>query len=139
MAIDTCPASVLLIEDSERWRETIGSFLEARGYAMALAEDAEEAFELLQTIQRPCLVLIDLLTLKIDCASLLAMLEPNDRMATLPMVIVSVKAPDLFSRPAAVKRPVDMEIVFRLVKEHCCGGNRVGGAAAGGRELANED
>ena len=134
MATDTCPLCVLLVEDDERWRETIGAFLEARGYAITPAEDGEDAIQLLGTMRRPCLVLVDALTLQIDCARLLAQLGPNDRIATLPMVLVSVSAPGLFSRPAVIKKPVDMDILFRMVQEHCCGGARGGSGRAAGRD-----
>src|SRR5712691_8210912 len=117
MPTDHCPACVLLIEDDERIRETIGSFLEARGYSTVLAENGQQAFELLETIQRPCLVLVDLLTLPIDGRSLLSVLEPSDRVATLPMVLVSIQVPNLLSRPAVVKRPIDLEILFRIVRD----------------------
>ena len=139
MATDTCPATVLLIEDDERWRETIGAFLEVRGYATVLAENAEQAFTLLPTLPRPCLVLLDLLTLRIDFAGLLAALDPNDRLATLPMVLVSVTAPELFSRPACVKRPVNLDILFRIVQEHCCGGKQGGGRPVGSRDAMRVD
>jgi hypothetical protein len=48
-------------------------------------------------------------------------------MATLPMVLVTVTAPDLLSRPAVVKRPLDFDILFRMVEQHCCGGRAIGG------------
>jgi CheY-like chemotaxis protein len=127
MAKDPCPRCVLLLEDDERLREKIGAFLEAKGYPTSLAEDGEEAFELLKTVDRPCLLLVDLLTLPIDWAKLFAALGPNDRMATLPMVLVTVTAPDLLSRPAVVKRPLDFDILFRMVEQHCCGGRAIGG------------
>jgi CheY-like chemotaxis protein len=126
MATESCPASVLLIEDDERLRESITSFLEERDYVVECAEDGTHALELLRRVPRPCLVLVDLLMIRIDCAKLIEGLEREDRLATLPVVLFPVSAPDLFSRPAAVKKPVDLEILFRIVEEHCCGGNRGG-------------
>jgi DNA-binding response OmpR family regulator len=137
MSNETCPASVLLIEDDERWRETIGAFLEARGYSTVLAEGCEQAFELLRRIDRPCLVLVDPLTLAIDCDRLLRALGPNDRMATLPMVLVSIRAPELFSRPGVVKKPANLDLLLRMVKEHCCGGSG-GKRTLGGSEQVHD-
>jgi FixJ family two-component response regulator len=134
MAIHSCPASVLVIEDDESVREALGAFLEARGYAATLAEDGHQALDLLATLSRPCLLLVDLLTPGVDCDNLLAALVPDDRLATLPMVLLPVSAPGFLSRPAIVKRPVDFEIVFRIVKEHCCEGDRGGGKPAAGRD-----
>src|SRR5438445_3813968 len=132
MATEPCPVCVLLLEDNERLRETIGAFLEANGYPTVLAEDGERALELLPTLERPCLVLADLLTLRIDCSQLIAALGPDDRMATLPMILVTVKAPEMLSRPAVVKRPVDFDILLRLVQNHCCGERGGGRAVEGG-------
>ena len=104
--------------------------MEAQGYPTVLAEDGEQALELLSTLERPCLVLADLLTLRIDWSRLFSALGPDDRMATLPMILVSVSAPEMLSRPAVVKRPVDFDILLRMVGDHCCGGKRGGGKAA---------
>src|SRR5258708_36509141 len=103
MAKDSCPASVIVVEDNERLRESIGSLLEAEGYPTALAQSGEEALDLLPTVQRPCLLLIDLLTLPSDCARLFSELGPADRVATLPMVLVAVHSPTPFSRPGIVR------------------------------------
>ena len=134
---EPCPACVLLLEDDERLRETIGAFLEAQGYPTVLAEDGEQAFELLSTLERPCLVLADLLTLRIDWSQLLAALGPDDRLATLPMILVTVSAPEMLSRPAVVKRPIDFDILLRMVQDHCCGGKRGGEKAVEGGDSAD--
>jgi CheY-like chemotaxis protein len=119
---------VLLIEDDERLCRTISAFLEARGYDVECAEDAPAAFELLPEMARPCLVLVDLLTIRIDRDKLLGALGHEDRLATLPVVMTPLSVPELFSRPAALKRPVDLGILGRFVDAHCCGGN-LGGLA----------
>jgi CheY-like chemotaxis protein len=137
MATDSCPVCVLLIEDDERLREALCSYLEARKYAVLCAEDGEQALEVLKTAQRPCLILLDTLTLPIDYGKLFAALEQDDRVASLPMVLVSVSAPALFSRPATVKQLIDFDIFFRLVKQHCCGEDP-GGEKAPGRDTRDD-
>jgi CheY-like chemotaxis protein len=121
MASDQCPTCVLVVEDDDRIRESVGALLERRGYSAVLAADSEQAFEQLLNIARPCLVLVDLLTPGMDGERLLAALEGSDRIATLPVVLVSVPAPGLLTRPAVVKRPIDLEILYRIVRDHCCG------------------
>jgi CheY-like chemotaxis protein len=120
----SCPACVILVEDDPRLREALAAFLEARGYPTACAEDVEEALLLLETVDRPCLVFVDPLTIQLDWAKLFGALAESDRVATLPMVLVSVAAPGLLSRPAVLKKPVDFEILFRIAQEHCCGIDR---------------
>jgi CheY-like chemotaxis protein len=133
MATESCPRCVLLIEDDEPLREAIGAFLEARGYVTVPAEDAQRAVDLLlQTdLPRPCLILADLMTLSVDWGSLMGALQLEDQLATLPMALVSVRTP---ARPSKrVKKPLDLELLARIVREHCCGGDRDGGKASGGR------
>ena len=116
MATTSCPASVLVIEDDERLREAITAFLESRGYATMPAENVEHATSLLPLVARPCLVLVDPLTTPPDWVGLFRALTLDDRVGTLPMVLVSVSAPSLLSRPVIVKRPIDFEILFRIAR-----------------------
>jgi DNA-binding NtrC family response regulator len=124
---------VILIEDDLRLRESIAAFLETRGYFTVATDTVEQAIDLLETVRRPCLFLVDPLTIRFDWPRFFASVDRSDRVATLPTVLVSVNAPGLFSKPAVVKKPVDFEILFRLVREHCCGDGG-GGKEAGGEE-----
>jgi DNA-binding NtrC family response regulator len=137
MPTKSCPACVLLVEDDERLRDAIAAFLETRGYRTAAADNVERAIQMLNTVERPCLVLVDPITIRIDWTRMFGSLGPGDRVATLPMVLVSVSAPALLTRPAITKRPVDFEILFRIVQEHCCGGDRDPDKAVGGRDSAH--
>ena len=87
-------------------------------------ENIEEGVSSLVSIERPCLVLVDPLTSPPDWELLFQALSTEDRVATLPMVLVAVSAPGLFIRPVLTKRPIDFEIVFRIAREHCCGGEQ---------------
>src|SRR5688572_25811865 len=107
MSTKPCPACVVLIEDDEYLREAIAAFVEARGYPTVATDGVERAIELLDTVQRPRLMLVDPMTIPIDWARLFAALGTDDRVATLPMVLVSVSAPSLLSRPVVTKRPID--------------------------------
>jgi len=134
MSTKSCPACVLLLEDDERLRDAMAEFLESRGYPTVGIESVERALEVLATVQRPCLVLVDPMTIRIDWMHLFTALGTDDRVATLPMVLVSVSAPALLSKPVVTKKPIDLEILFRIVKEHCCGGDRDPGKGVGDQE-----
>jgi CheY-like chemotaxis protein len=138
MSTTSCPASVLLVEDDHRLRGAIAGFLENRGYATVGAETMEDAMELLPSVVRPCLVLVDPMTTPPDWRGLFEALTPDDRVATLPMILVSVNAPDLLVRPVIIKRPIDFEILFRIAQDHCCGGNREPGKSSGGHDASRE-
>jgi CheY-like chemotaxis protein len=135
METESCPRCVLLIEDDDALRESIASLLEARGYTTVAVADSQQAVDVLlqSDLARPCLVLADLITLRVDWVILMDALQPDDQLATLPMALVSTKASD---RPAVrVKKPIGFELLARIVKEHCCGGDRAGGKPSGGRNL----
>ena len=122
MSNESCPASVLVVEDDVGIREAIGSILEDEGYEVALAENGEHALELLSDLERPCLLLVDLIMPKMNGWELMKALSKNDRLATIPVVVMSAA-----SRPACgeaqrvMKKPIDLDIMLRIVREHCCG------------------
>jgi CheY-like chemotaxis protein len=131
MATRSCPRCVLIIEDDEALREAIAALLEDLGYLTVSAEDAQRAVDLLlqPDLARPCLVLADLITLRVDWATLINALQPDDQLATLPMALIAVKA----GRPERIKKPIDFDLLARIVKEHCCGGDGEGPKPTGGR------
>jgi CheY-like chemotaxis protein len=137
MSTKPCPACVLLVEDDERLREAIAALIEARGYPTVATDSVERAIDLLDTVQRPCLLLVDPMSIPIDWIHLFAAIGTEDRVATLPMVLVSVSAPALLSRPVVTKKPVDPEILLRIVQEHCCG-NRGPGKALGDHDSLHD-
>jgi CheY-like chemotaxis protein len=130
---------VLLIEDEDALREAVGAFLEAQGYTTVAAEDAQRAVEILEKpdLPRPCLVLADLITLRVDWASLMNALQQDDQLASLPMALVFVRQAGQASK--RVKRPVDFDLLGRIVEKHCCGGDRQGGKPVGGRSSLGSD
>jgi hypothetical protein len=82
--------------------------------------------------------LVDPLTIHFDWPRFLASIGDNDQVATLPMVLMSVNAPGLFSKPAVVKKPIDLEILFRVVHEYGWA-EEDGGRGAGGREALRQE
>ncbi|MET0592560.1 MAG: response regulator [Polyangiaceae bacterium] len=118
----SCPASVLVVEDNDDIRQAIGDILEGEGYEIALAEDGERALELLSELPRPCLLLVDLVMPRLDGWQLLGMLAEDDRLATIPVVVLSA-ANDPKTAPIhpILKKPIDLDILLQIVREHCCG------------------
>jgi two-component system chemotaxis response regulator CheY len=122
MSNDSCPASVLVVEDDEDIREAIGNILEDEGYEVALAEHGEHALALLSELERPCLLLVDLVMPEMDGWQLMKALSKNDRLATIPVVIMSaVTRPAHIDGQRVIKKPLDLDIMLRIVREHCCG------------------
>jgi two-component system chemotaxis response regulator CheY len=122
MTAESCPASVLVVEDDEDIREAISYILENEGYEVVLAENGQQALELLPDVARPCLLLVDLIMPKMDGWDLLRALSHNDRFATIPVVVMSaVPNPANLAEQTIVKKPIDLAILLEIVQEHCCG------------------
>ena len=122
MTSESCPASVLVVEDNEDIRDAIGQILEGEGYDVVLAENGAHALELLGGMARPCLLLVDLIMPKMNGWELMSALSRDDRLATIPIVVVSsaAKATELDGH-TIVKKPVDLAIMLQIVRAHCCG------------------
>jgi CheY-like chemotaxis protein len=122
MTGESCPASVLVVEDDEGIRDAIGDILEDEGYQVVLAENGEHALELLTEVARPCLLLVDLIMPRMDGWALLRALSHNDRFATIPVVVMSAMTdPARLAELKVVKKPIDLAILLEIVHEHCCG------------------
>jgi CheY-like chemotaxis protein len=124
-----CPASVLVVEDHDDIRQAIGEILEDEGYDVALAEDGARALELLEGLARPCLLLVDLIMPGVDGWQLLGALAQDDRLATIPVVVMSAAAdPKTAQVHPTLKKPIDLDILLRIVRDHCCGHRNPGPA-----------
>jgi CheY-like chemotaxis protein len=123
----SCPACVLVVEDDLDIREMLGELLRDEGYETALAKDGQQALELLATIARPCLVLADLIMPVMDGWQLLNALSRDDRLATIPVLIMSgVSATNLPADRTVIKKPADISLLMQIVHEHCCGSRGAG-------------
>ena len=122
MAHQSCPASVVIIEDNEDIREAIAVILEEEGYEVAVAEDGQHALRLLGEIARPCLLLVDLIMPNMNGWQLMNALSDDDRLATIPVVVVSAAAkPPKIDGQIVVKKPLDLPLLLEIVRDHCCG------------------
>jgi two-component system, chemotaxis family, chemotaxis protein CheY len=132
------PASVLVVEDNDDIRQAIGELLEDEGYETALAEDGRHALELLSRVPRPCLLLIDLVMPRMDGWQLVDMLSHDDRLATIPVVLMSAASKTALPHHRTLKKPIDLDLLLQIVREHCGDGGRGGRESDRGRALPGE-
>jgi CheY-like chemotaxis protein len=114
----TC-VSVLVVNDDENARGTIASFLRAEGFHVFSARDAEEALERLSTIPRPTLMLVDLMIPLINGWSLVGALQQDDRLATLPVVLVAEPDPMSPEGYRHIKKPIPLDALLPIVHQFC--------------------
>jgi CheY-like chemotaxis protein len=132
MTQSSCPASILVVEDNDDIREAIGELLENEGYTVALAQNGEHALGLLAQLPRPALLLVDLIMPHMDGWQLLNVLSRDDRLATIPVVVMSAAAQPATGQLRTLKKPIDLEILLQIVREHCCGHRNPGPASGRG-------
>lgn len=114
--------TILIVEDDADIRDTLQHLLEASGYRAAPASNGQVALELLETIGRPCLILLDLMMPVMDGWAFLSALEQDDALADVPIVIVSAytdKVTSLERAQQILKKPVDIHALMEVVRQHC--------------------
>jgi CheY-like chemotaxis protein len=119
MASPKC-AAVLVAEDETDIREAIVAFLEDQGFEVYQAADGQEALETLQRTAHPTLILADLMMPVMDGAALVAALRRDDRLATLPVVILTAaeRVPGAEGH-RILRKPIELDELARIVGEFC--------------------
>src|SRR6185295_438248 len=101
MKKDAIKHTVLVVEDEEDLREMMREALELNGYAVATAEDGQQALAQLASIEQPCLSLIDLLMPGMNGWDLCHELRRRSELDHVPVVVyssVADRAPDGVTR-----------------------------------------
>src|SRR5215813_15425786 len=118
--------NILLIEDEVDIRTILKDALEWEGYRVYTASNGKEGIEVLPEMPVPCLILLDLMMPVMNGWEFANALENDRAYADIPIVTVSA-----FSDPekrirakGSIKKPVDLDVLFALVRKHCGpGGN----------------
>lgn len=114
--------TILIVEDDADIRETLQHLLEASGYRVAPASNGKVALDQIDTMGRPCLILLDLMMPVMDGWAFLSALEQNEALAEVPIVIVSAytdKVASLERAQQILKKPVDIHALMEVVRQHC--------------------
>jgi len=116
-------APVLVVEDDVEVRETMVKLLESEGYRAVGAANGQEAFALIRSGVRPCLILLDLGMPVMDGREFRATQLRDEKLAVIPVVVFSGR-PDAeeiatsISAVAALRKPVRYEHLRRLLEQH---------------------
>jgi CheY-like chemotaxis protein len=111
--------AVLIVEDEDDIREVVANALEHEGFQVYQAETGARALELLKEMPHPSLILADLMMPVMSGWDLIKALSEDDRLATLPVVVISAvdhAEPQGFRR---IKKPFDIDELIRIVGELC--------------------
>jgi CheY-like chemotaxis protein len=110
---------VLIVEDDPDIRESVRQLLELEGYETATAENGQEALALLARIERPCVILLDLMMPVISGWQLLEVLKRDATLADIPVVITSAVASSQIPPGATrvLRKPIPVPLLLSVVRE----------------------
>lgn len=123
---------ILVVEDDADIRETIRLALELSGYTVFGAPNGKEGIELLSSIPRPCVILLDLMMPVMNGWEFVAVLEKNKELSKIPVVIVTAYAGQAgtIHTQGVINKPFDLDSLTQTVRKWC--GNAVSDQVQGG-------
>lgn len=115
--------TILLVEDDADIRATLKEVLELEGYSVVPAANGKEAFQQLDSMIRPCLILLDLMMPVMNGWEFLKTLHENARHSGIPVVVVSAAGDKAKSAKAQgfVKKPIEVDALLEMIRQYCHG------------------
>lgn len=95
--------------------------LETEGYRVSEAENGKIGLDVLKTIQRPCLILLDLMMPVMDGWKFAEAIEHDVEFGQIPIVVVTAFADkaDTLKVRSVLKKPIDIEVLLKTVNKFC--------------------
>lgn len=112
---------VLIVDDDPDIRETLRFVLEDAGYPVYSAENGKEALAILAGAEAlPGLILLDLMMPVMSGDEMLKALKQVKALAQIPVTIVTASgAPMPPLATGMLKKPVDLDVLLRIVERSC--------------------
>lgn len=115
---------ILVVDDDDAIRETLGGVLSSEGYDVALAENGQRALDFVRDGERPDLVLLDLMMPVMSGWEFLEVADADDKLRSIPILIVSAMAAPLACQGVkggvrmCFSKPIDLDALLDAVKEY---------------------
>jgi len=115
---------VLIVDDDDVERETLGEILREEGYHVAEAGDGQAAFSLLRDGLRPSVILLDLMMPGMNGWVFRLEQRHTPELADIPVVVISGEfdpaGVEEFLKPAAtLPKPLDVSELLAALARHC--------------------
>jgi CheY-like chemotaxis protein len=129
--------SVLIVEDDSDLRQAVAELLEDEGYECLHANNGIEALTVLK-IQRPDLLVVDLIMPLMNGVDLLARLRHDGSYGDIPVIVMTAANDGMASVKLDVPvlhKPINVPVLRQMLARYCPLGNS-SEAAAGDRRPA---
>lgn len=116
---NACP--ILVVEDNQEVRELEVALLETEGYEVTSASNGKEALDLLSSIKKPCVVLLDLMMPVMNGRQFLSAIKEDTALSPIPVVIVSAVSDrsDTAGAVGFVPKPIKIDELLDNVSRFC--------------------
>jgi CheY-like chemotaxis protein len=116
--------TVVVVDDDDAMREVIAGAIRSDGYRVITASNGEEALDALETLVRPCVVLLDLMMPVKSGWDVLREMNRRPLLAAIPVVVLTACGSEQAAGPAdlgrpVVQKPIDCDALLALVDELC--------------------
>jgi len=115
--------TILVVEDDPDITESLCDVLRSEGYEVATASNGKEALDRLREIDRPSLILLDLMMPVMSGGEFLAALRQIDALASIPVVIVSAWTKESAQVRAQsqgfVRKPISIDALLDATQRLC--------------------
>ena len=115
--------TILLVEDDLDIAEAILDILQSAGRSAEYARDGVDALQKLEVLERPCLILLDLMMPRMDGLEFLQRLRERVDSEDFPVLVISahgVLTPaDYPGVLGVLQKPFDAKQLLKVVQQHC--------------------
>jgi len=110
--------TVLIVEDEVMIRDALIELLGKDGREIVTAGDGQEALERLEQVQRPSVILLDLMMPPMDGWEFLRRQAADPSIAGIPTIVLSSSRLPTGARHQLAK-PIDVDRLLALVDQYC--------------------
>jgi CheY-like chemotaxis protein len=113
---------VLVVDDEAEARDFLSQILEFEGFEVRSFPNGAEAWSYLVGAEEPCLIILDLRMPVMNGPQFRAAMLKDARLASIPVVVVTALEPPAAVDLSAVRvfrKPVDVDALIKVVRQHC--------------------
>lgn len=106
---------ILVVDDEPDIRELLRDVLEDEGYEVELAEDGQQALDVLDRVE-PCLMILDIRMPVLDGVAVLARMRNHPAWKHVPVIVSTSDPSRAPSGVLIIRKPVDLDLLLEAVK-----------------------